>query len=187
MSKKPKYIALDVESGGVTSGTSLLSLYVTILDSDFNMIDEMDLKIKPDDGIYYVTAEAMAVNGINLIEHDKEAITERQAGSKLYTFLNKNNPGGEVKLLPIGQNVGFDIEFVIEKLIAKGSWEKYVSYRLLDTGVIAQYLKLLGKIPESVSGGLSSLVEFFGVEKREAHIAKNDVLMTVDVLRSMLK
>ena len=181
------YIALDVETGGIGSDKSLLTAFLAVLDKNFNIIDQLDLKVKPDDGIYKVTAEALGINGINLVKHEAEAIPESKVGTLLYNFLQQHNPNGKSKLIPVGHNVGFDIKFLQSKVISAGNWDKFVSYRLLDTGVIAQYMKVKGRIPESVSGSLGSLAKFFDVPKQVAHTADGDVRMTIDVLKGLLE
>lgn len=182
-----KYLACDVESGGVDSKKqSILTAYLAVLDSNFNIIDELELAVKPNDGNYVVTAEAMNINKINLIEHDAKAITESEAGGKLRDFLIQNNKDGADKLIPVGHNVKFDIIFMGDKLLNIRTIEKYVSYRYLDTGVLAQALKAIGKIPESVSGSLGSLVSHYKINPGEFHTARGDTLMTIEVLKRML-
>lgn len=182
-----QYLATDTETGGVTSGVSLLTVYFAVLDASLNVIDELQLKLKPSDGIYHVTGEALGVNRIDLVEHDKAAITKSEAGALLYNFLNKHSPQGATKLIPVGHNVAFDLQIIYSELLNKQTMQRFVSYRMLDTGVIAQFLKLTDVIPEEVSGGLGSLVKLFGVEQREAHNEKADTLMTVDVLKAMTR
>ena len=180
-----RYLVTDVETGGF-QGTSLLSAYFGLLDDKLNLIDELNLFVKPDDGIYAVTAEALGVNKISLIEHDKVAITYKEAGTKLYQFLHKNYINGE-KPLPLGHNVAFDVVRIKQDLISEGSWNNFVSYRVVDTGTIGTYLKILGKIPSDISGSLSSYAKHFGIDFSGAHDAKNDCIMTTLVFKEMLK
>jgi len=96
------FLALDTETGGIGPDKSLLTLYAVALDDNLNPVAfsgddfkvaggilELDLKLKPDDGIYRVTGEALGINGINLSEHDKEAIPCKKAGTLLYEFLER--------------------------------------------------------------------------------------------------
>ena len=88
-----KYIVFDVETGGIGLDKSLLSacfLYCQydVKNDEYEIIDGLDLKIKPNDDVYHVTAQGMQINGIDLVEHDKVAITEKQAGTKLYDKLS---------------------------------------------------------------------------------------------------
>jgi DNA polymerase III alpha subunit (gram-positive type) len=182
-----KYIALDAETGGIGKDKSLLTLYFGVYGENFELLDELDLLIKPNDGIYTVTAEALDINKINLVEHDKKAVTEKEAGTLLYEFLAKNSPFGEIKLIPVGHRVEFDIDFVVAKLLSKGSWEKFVSYRTQDTSVICQFMKAAKLLPEDLKGSLGSLTEYYGVAHEAKHTAKDDAQATMMVLKNMLR
>lgn len=212
-----KYLALDAETGGF-EGTSLLSVYLGVYSEDFVLLDELEMFMKPDDKIYKVTAEALAVNKINLIEHEAKAIRYREAGTKLFEFIEKNSiihnyliprgvdiskvninnhymlKGGALingttieKLSPLGHNVSGDIRLMKEFLVSPGSWDKYVSYRVEDTGTVGNYLKRKNIIPKEISGSLGSYATYFGIDSSKAHDAKGDVDMTVAVYREMLK
>ena len=79
------------------------------------------------------------------------------------------------------------MEKIYQHVLNKKEAQKYISYRTLDTGVVGQYLKCCGIIPQSVSGSLSSYVEHYGIQKRTAHTARGDVEMTIDVMKAMVK
>lgn len=183
---KPVYIACDTETGGIGPDVSLLTAYLAILDEEFNIIDELDLAIKPDNDIYHVTAEALGINKIDLIKHQAVAITRGKAGELLRDHLVKNSDNGKIKLIPLGHNVAFDMEKLYENILNKKEAQKYVSYRTLDTGSTGRFLITAGYIPDSVTGSLGSYVEHLGVKKREAHTARGDVEMTVDVMKAMI-
>lgn len=186
-----KYLAIDNETGGF-AGTSLLTSYFAVLDSDLNFVDDLYLFLKPSDGIYRIEPRALEINGINLSGHDAIAETQSMAGQKLFRFLKTHSSDGADKLIPLGHNVIFDVLGVHEQLLNRSTFEKFTSYRKLDTAVICQFLKLAGSIPNEVSGSLESLIKHFELTKfREGvgalHDAKTDVLMTVEVLKCMLK
>jgi DNA polymerase III alpha subunit (gram-positive type) len=186
---KPTYIALDTETGGIGPEVSLLTAYFAVLDEDMNVIDELDLAIKPDDNVYHVTAEALSINKINLVEHQAKAITRGKAGELLRGFLVKNAPVNTLqdkRLIPLGHNVTFDLEKIYQHILNKSKAQKFISYRTLDTGSIGRFLITAGIIPNTVSGSLGSYVKHLGVKTREAHTARGDVEMTVDVMKAML-
>lgn len=185
---KPTYLATDVETGGIGSDVSLLTAYIAILDENFEFIEELDLAMRPDDGIYKVTAEALAINKIDLIKHDKDekTVSFGKAGELLRDLLVRVTEQGKIKLIPLGHNVAFDMENIYRNVLNKKEAQKYVSYRTLDTGSTGRFLVVAGKIPETVSGSLGSYVKHLGVKQREAHTARGDVEMTVDVMKAML-
>ena len=184
-----RYIAFDCETGGLSTNCSLLTAYFVILEADLTtVVGELDLKIKPNVGEQYVvSAEALGINKINLVEHEKTAITLNQAKTEFYNFLTKNNMDDKIKYIPVGHNVSFDIGFLKEKLLTAGNWNKLVSYRQMDTGVVGQFLKMTGNMHKDVSGSLGSMCEYFGVPLTDAHNARADTIATVKVLRKMKK
>lgn len=190
-----RYIALDIETGGIGDDKSLLTACFLYCKYDgehdeFEIIDGLDLKIKPNDDLYRVTAESLQINQINLIEHNKVAITEKQAGTKLYDKLSYWYLMSEKeKLIPIGHNVAFDIRRVTNTLVHPGTWDQFISYKVLDTCTIAQFLKLQNKLPTNVSCSLVNLTEHFNVKplSGKPHEADYDCLATLNVLENLMK
>lgn len=183
-----RYLALDVETGGIGSDKSLLTAYFSVMDQDMTVLDELYLHTKPDDGTYLVTAEALRINGINLVDHESVAIPYKAAGQSLYSFLSKHSANGQYKLVPVGHNVAFDIKFLCEKLISENSWRNHCSYRVRDTGVLANSLIDAGRIPSSISGSLGSLLEFFRIKPEgNLHDAKTDATSCARLYSKMLE
>jgi len=180
------YLAVDNETGGF-EGTSLLQTYLAVLDQDLNITATCEMDVKPDNGIYQVEAGGLEVNKINLIEHDKTALTYSAAGAVLRQFLLAQSLGGKIKLIPLGHGVTGDM-IGLRVLLNRKTIEEYTSYRKLDTAVIAQYLKFMNKIPDELSGSLESLCAHFGiVVDADAHTAKGDVARTIEVMRRMAR
>jgi hypothetical protein len=180
-----KYIAVDNETGGL-EGTSLLSTYLAVLDENLDVTAELDLKVKPNDGVYLVEAGGLEVNRIDLIAHDLLATTYSQAGAALRQFLIHTSDAGKIKLIPVGHGVTFDM-ISLRILLNRNTIEMYTSYRKLDTAIIAQYLKFCGRIPDHISGSLESLATWYNVVNvaYDAHTSKGDVLRTIAVLKAM--
>lgn len=181
-----KLIVLDTETGGIGDDKSLLTAYFMVVEGE-KILDELYLYTKPNEGGYVVTAEALDINKINLIEHDKKALTYKQAGTELYKFLLNNSNAGAEKLVPLGHNVNFDIEFIWDKLIGRSTWETFVGYRKLDTGTISQFLIESGKLPVTLTASLGKLAEYFKVCNPTTvfHDAKDDTLMTWAVYKKL--
>lgn len=182
-----KYLAFDVESGGTEVEHSLLSVYFVVIDEDLKTVHgELDLLVKPDDGNYVTTAQALEVNKINLLEHDKVAIPESKAGTMLYNFLKEHAPNGTVKLTPLGHNIAFDVQFIKKHLLNK-AFNQYVSYRMLDISSIIQFFKLTGLVSRDLAGSLSEIAAHFGISTitNVPHTAKGDTWMVIEVLRRL--
>ena len=129
----------------------------------------------------------MDINKINLVEHDKVAITEREAGTLLYKKLTAWYAIAKDKLIPIGHNVAFDIRKITNTLVSIGSWENFVSYRVMDTCTIAQFYRICGKLPDNISCSLGHLAGYYKVNvSGNHHEAKTDVQMTIGVLENLM-
>lgn len=186
-----RYFFYDTETGGNHTGVSLLTLSGIILDENLNELDDIDLKIKPNDGIYKVEAEALAINGINLVEHDKEAITEREAAAHLRAFLwdwsyERGSKDPKPKITVGGWNTYWDNAFVEKYLLP--DFNDLISRHLFDAASIAVLLKNMGLLPRDFHISLKNLAKHYNVEfVKNAHDAKSDITATVAVVKCMLK
>lgn len=173
--------------GGVGLDKSLLTTYLGIFtysDDIYTLEDELYLKTKPNDGAYVCSAEALGVNKIDLVEHEKTAITYSKAGALLRDFLIKHSTKGV--LIPIGHGVKGDLEFIERKLLK--TLYHYISYRALDTGTISQFLKTCGLLENDNRSGLSYLANKVGIEvPTDIHDAKVDTELTVELLEKYIE
>lgn len=194
--KKAKYLAFDCETGGFEPDQhSLLTAYFAVLDEDLACLDEVSLELNANSfgGVYRVTAGAMEVNKIDLVEHDKRAIHPNKAREKLVRMLEKyryRDFGGSMSgntLMPLGHNVDFDIGFIKAQLLPEPEYRKFISHRKLCTSTMARFLKLAGKIDSG--GSLENLCKGLGVEviPDGFHNAEADTRATVECLKKMLE
>jgi DNA polymerase III alpha subunit (gram-positive type) len=184
------YLAFDTETGGLDPKLAdVLTLYMAMVDEEFKVIDEIDLKLKPNEGLPRADAGALRVNGINIQNHmaDPATITYNEANVKVIEFFKKylQKKGRYSNLRPFGQNVQFDIDFVQEHIVPKAEWDKYIHYGKVDTKQCVDFLKDAGWFPKDL-GSLGSVVEYLGIPKRAAHNAKEDTLMTIDVYKKIM-
>ena len=184
------FVVLDTETGDLSpKDGDLLTLYAAMCDMDLKILDELDLKLKPEGRLPNANAGALEVNGIDLKKHieDPNTVTYAEGKRRLEAFLRKylKKRGRYSNLILLGQNVGFDKRFIFEHLMTEEAWGSLVNYNDEDTKTAALFLKRCGWLPKEV-GTLGSMVEFFGIPKREAHEAKGDVHMTIDVYKAMI-
>lgn len=182
-----KFLAVDTETGGLTTNNSLLTVYMAVFDKDLKIVADLDLKLKPNDDRFVTQETAMQVNGINLAEHSKEAIPYAQAQPAVENFLDKHTNSSKDKLVLIAQNATFDKMFLQEYLIHKTLWNKYFDKAELDPTSIIALMQVLGLVPENLRRNLGTMAEFFGVRYINAHDAKADIKITVRVLERMLR
>lgn len=173
----------DFETGGFSEvEESPLTMYGIILNSKLEKLDEIDLKIKPDDGRYHIHIDALKINKIDLLKHSETAITKSDAGVKLRDFLFRH--GNADRLIPSGHNIDLDVRFA-KSLVP--DWRNLCEHRWLDTSTVAQLLQLLGKIPMDNDGSLAQVSKHFGIDITNHHDAKVDVGMCHSVLTAMVK
>lgn len=182
-----KFLALDIETGGVLPDTSILTAYFEVLDSNLETKEKFYLKLKPNDDLYVITVGGMAVNKINLLEHDKVAITYSAAGQKLREFLKSWSGGdGKTKLIPIGKNIYSDIAKINDQILGAKVWEQYVTYSAIELNSIVRFLQLQKKLP-NMDSSLSGLVSHLEIKiEGTAHEADYDTKATVAVLKKLL-
>lgn len=184
-----KYIAFDCECTGLDSNiNNILTVCFIILDRDLNEIDRLNLFIKHDN--YNVTIKALEVNKINLIKHHNESNDIIVSKNTLINFLKKNKNG--YHLIPICHNCTFDISFIQNSgLLPKEHYNNYFSYNSVDTIVIANFLKMCGKLPERQPVSLSKLSEYYGIQRQTGeeafHTAEYDTEMTVELLKKFVE
>lgn len=176
------YLPFDTETGGLTPESSLLTAHFAVCDKDFNVIDELGLAMKPNDGQYNVSCEALEINKIDLIAHDKVAKTYSEAGQDLRNFLWKYSKNGQIKLVPVGKNVGFDVIKVTDNLLGRKTWNQFVSYRLYDITGMVMMMKRTGRLAQDAPDSLEGLAKFIGHDF-VAHTAKGDNYAGIAVVK----
>lgn len=193
MNKIAKYVCIDTETTGLDANVNnILTVCFIILDKDLNEIDRLNLFIKHDN--YNVTIKALEVNKINLIKHHNESINIIVAKNTLINFLEKNKT--DFYLTPIGHNCTFDISFIQNSgLLPQELYNNYFSYNSVDTIVIANFLKMCGKLPDRQPVSLSKLSEYYGIKRRAGevlddqafHTSEYDTEMTVKLLKKFVE
>ena len=181
-----KYCVIDAEMGGRDLKYSLLTAYFMVTDENFNVLGELDLKVKPDSSDYFLSAQGMEVNQIDLQAHDKLALPYKDAKPRLYNFLKQHSVGQH--LVPVGHAVKGDIAHVTQSLISEGSWHQFCTYHYIDTSVVLQFLRACGKMPLDTDGSVSALAKYFNIEIDEEylHTCKYDAMLTAKVFQAMI-
>lgn len=183
-------MAFDSETGGLNAKhADMLTLYMGIFDEDFKLIEELDLKLKPDSGLPRADAGALRVNKINIQQHvsDPATITYSEAKNKVIAFLKRHHKktGRFNNLIPLGYNVDFDIKFVQEHVLPEDEWNMFMHYGKIDPKGYVDLFKDSGWWPKEL-GPLVSVVEYLQIPMRDAHNAKEDTLMTIEVYKKMI-
>ena len=178
---------MDCEMGGRELKYSLLTAYFLATDDKFHKVGDLYLEMKPDDGTYIVSGQGMSVNKINLQEHDKRAIPYKDAKTPFFQFVQGmyHKLG---RLTPVGHGIKGDIDHCIGRLTSQGSWEQFCTYHYIDTSVVLQYLRAIGKMPDDEDGSIKALAEYFKIEvEGEDHDCRVDTLKTLGVMKEFVR
>lgn len=178
------FLLFDTETGGLEPATaSLLTGTLFAVDRTLKIVDELDFKLKSSP--YLASPEALKVNGINLEEHDKVAEENSSVTDRINRFLGKH-AAFKSQMIPMGHNVAFDIKFVKYHL-PNVSWDRYMSFRMLDTHCVAFFCQHRGLLPASLTKlSLVNLASYFGIP-HNAHDARGDVEATLQVYKNLLE
>lgn len=186
------YIPFDSETGGTDeTKTDILTLYIAVMDEEYKILEELDLKLKPDGGRFPIAeAGALAVNNIDLKKHmdDPATITYSEAGKLIVAMCRKylKKRGRFSNLIPFGFNVPFDKRYVQQYLVSKEDWESIFHYKDADVDQAVSFLRRVGWIPKEVAR-LQDVADYLGVPKRLAHSAKEDTLRTIDTDKKLVE
>ena len=122
------FLAFDVETGGLDPQQHSL-LTIGLVAADFEKIHgELELKVKHNK--YNVQPRAMEVNGIDLAEHDKEALSHDQVLSAIHGFLDKHFPITK-RVETLAHNISFDQAFLKAFCQSNGSEGGRLNERLI--------------------------------------------------------
>ena len=190
MSGSSIYFAFDTETGGFDPNKAdLLTFYAGFFDEEFRLLDEIDLKLKPDGRLPIAEAGALAVNKIDIQAHlaNPETITYSEAKIKVITLIKKHlkKKGRFSNIRPLGYNVPFDIKWSQQHLIPQAEWDSLFHYKHIDVMQNVDFLKEAEWFPSDL-GSLGTVVDYLQIPKRNAHSAKDDTLMTIDCYRFIL-
>lgn len=153
-----KYVCFDTETTGLDANVNnLLTATFIVLNDNLIELDRLNISLKSEN--YTVNPQAMEVNKIDLGKHHNSSKDLIDTKAQLINFLKKNKTN--FYLTPVGHNVTFDIGF-IKKLLGN-EYNNYFSYNYVDTIVIANFLKMCGKLPDRQPVSLSKLSEYYGM------------------------
>ena len=126
---------------------------------NMEIVDKLEVKVKHKE--YVISEGAMEANKINILEHNKQAIEEKEAAELILKFLNDNKSEEEEGYIVIGQNIGFDIKF-LEAMFLRcyliKEYRKVISYRNLDEMFKKEY-------KDKIVQGIAKMYGTLGHEK----------------------
>ena len=146
--KKPKgkIACIDIETTGTDyKNDSILQLVCSIVDTDFNMIEEHEwivkhnveeVKAKSDNYVKDMHLKTglwdrLETEGVELEQIDKEL---REVLNQVYD--------GKWKISILGNSVHFDMNFIVSQMPLSGS---ILSHRVIDMSSVLQFMRIIGE------------------------------------------
>lgn len=179
-----KSIILDVETGGLDPNIHSLLTVGLVCMEDGKVLDSLELKIKNVN--YIVTAEAMKINKLDLLNIHETGCWAEEAVSRIDEFMIKHK--GDKQAVLIGHNINFDISF-LKKLYAQAykNYSANISHRSLDTASIIRFLTMSDAWDGKELNSLDDVVNYFEIQIEDRHTALGDAIVTGRVLHKMIE
>jgi DNA polymerase III epsilon subunit-like protein len=181
--KADKILFIDTETGGIDPAShSLLSLALVVWKE---LEVRASIEILVNDEVLNVTEKALAINGINLSEHKKKAVSPALALQQFDQFLGTHFSRDE-KIILGGHNINFDVNFLNAFLTRNGyNFQQRFSHRFVDTSSILFYLYLTGKIKRKLTASQDAF-DYFGITVSGRHTALGDALATAQLFSKLV-
>lgn len=183
-----KILYLDTETGGVDSRENSLIQIGGIIVENGVELERFNIKIKPNPNLI-TSIEALEVQGrtMELINQDNTFISEKEAFTKFKKILDKYVPFGvdiKDKLLIVGYNVNFDVEFIDAfcKRYAFPYFRSKINSSLQDPLYLLGNLQLRGMLPILKNNKLETWMEYFKLGKQD-HDAWSDIKATRELYK----
>ncbi len=147
------------------------------------VVDSYQFGLKYD--TYLVNVEALQVNRIDILEHDKVALGKEQIEHEIKQFLKKHSTVitppmiDTKKLIAVGHGIRGDIK-QIKANFPNCKWNEYVKSNPIDTVDLYRYKQVFSGEDLDNSISLQSLAK--GV-KYEAHTAFGDCIANIKILK----
>ena len=181
--KADKILFIDTETGGIDPAShSLLSLALVVWKE---LEVRASIEILVNDGVLNVTEKALEINGINLSEHKKKAVSPVLALQQVDQFLDLHFSRDE-KIILGGHNINFDVNFLNAFLTRNGyNFQQRFSHRFVDTSSILFYLYLTGKMKRKLTASQDAF-DYFGITVPGRHTSLGDAVATAQLFSKLV-
>lgn len=184
-----KYFAFDTETTGLdpNTGDEIISLAYMLLDENFVCAKKEQWFVNPSPGTV-VSPEAARINGYTPeLWASRNAIEQDDLIVKLISLWSTH---GVRRAYPLGQNVGFDVNF-LEALGRRNAafaaaQKQALAYHKVDTLSIAVSLDVAHAVSD-MRYNLTALAERWEVPLTNAHDSLADLEATVEVFLKLVK
>lgn len=171
---------VDTETGGFNAATdALLTVGLVAYDTAAReIVTTTEIKVHPD--LLRVDPGALAVNNVDLKQHNAEALSRMDAAAAIARFVLPEWRRAQM----VCHNSAFDKPF-LEALLGDRFPELFF-WQPLCTMQLAQWVAHMGRLAPGVTS-LAKLCAEFGVAPGKGHTALADATATVGVYRKLIE
>jgi len=180
---------MDCETTGLNSTLNEIVQFSAIVEINGEVKEELNLFMQPTRWDQ-ISQEALAVTG-NTIEKLKTFMLPSEGFRKIKTLFDKyiDKYDKSDKFFPAGHNVMFDIEYL--QAFWKQHGDKYgtgsyQNWNCLDSRILANFMRMSGKLSELENHKLETLCKHFKIPL-DAHDSMNDIRATRILIQKLLK
>lgn len=169
-------VAVDIETTGLIKGVSeIIEVAFIPFDTNYKPITKFVSYIKPLRGIQ---PEAYKINNIS----EADLIGAPSPLQVRNIFMEwKESIFNDTKFELLGHGIGtFDIPF-LELFFGFNLYHSNFSHRYSDTLVLTRAIRDAGLIPNTTKTSLTSILEYFEIERVRAHSAYSDALACISL------
>ena len=177
-------IFIDTETGGTDPDKhSLFSVGLVAWNREKGIIDSCEIFIKSE--TYTYTVEAQKINKFQKEQHEKNAVSHKDAVAAIRSFCIKNTKKTK-EIQVAGHNIQFDIAF-LRKLFDEENRNisRLFSHRMIDTVSILRFLVDAGIIEMGTINSANAFRSFHIVVDGR-HSALGDAIATVKLYEKLL-
>lgn len=184
-----KLLVIDTETGGIDPDRHSLLSVAAVVWADGRIEGEIQILVGEAD--VTVTARALEINRIDLVEHARGAVPPAEALSRLLGFVAEHFQAelaaGEQVVL-VGHNVGFDVGFLRRLCrLAGAAFPPVFSHRMLDTASVLRFLSLAGFVPATAVASTEAFAHLgVHIPPELRHTALGDARATADLLARLI-
>lgn len=177
-------IFIDTETGGTDPDKhSLFSVGLVAWNREKGIIDSCEIFIKSE--TYTYTVEAQKINKFQKEQHEKNAVSHKDAVAAIRSFCIKNTKKTK-EIQVAGHNIQFDIAFLRKLFEAENrSINRLFSHRMIDTFSILRFLVDAGKIEMSPISS-SNAFKILNIKVDDRHSALGDAVATAKLYEKLL-
>lgn len=175
-------VAFDTETTGLTARHEIVQIAAVPCNNFEPDLENAFVSYIRPEKLHICDPVSMEVNKLSL-KRLKKAPSQKEVRKKFLGWMK--GLGEDPKILPLGQNVDFDLRF-IRRWLGFETFEKYFSITR-DTRIVTTFLKDSGVFPRKVKTNLTELSKHFNIKREKHHDALDDAVATIKVYKKLMK